>query len=65
MTHHNIAFMMNLMKDIRNAISRGAYKEFVHDFVRVMFPDSDNKVSPEQQGHCYSGKNAPKWAKMP
>merc|ERR1712232_478772 len=59
MTHHNIAFMMNLMKDIRNAISHGSYKEFVHDYVQVMFPDDD--MLPTQHGHCYSGKNVPTW----
>ena len=43
MTHHNLSHTMNLMKDIRNAISHGTYKEFFHNFVQVIFPDTNNE----------------------
>lgn len=57
MTHHNLCYMMTLMKDIRAAISRGQYKEFVHDFIKMFFPDENNS----EKG--YVGRNVPTWVK--
>ncbi len=37
MTHHNLAYMMKLMKDIRCAILKGEYDVFVQNFIKIFF----------------------------
>jgi len=66
MTHHNLAFMMNLMKNIREAILLNQYQQFVHDFVKVMFPHIvQNKIKDIEIDSTYH-KNVEKvlcWVK--
>ncbi|XP_043469195.1 queuine tRNA-ribosyltransferase catalytic subunit [Leptopilina heterotoma] len=39
LTVHNIAFQLNLMKDIRESIKAQTFPEFVQDFMSIVYPD--------------------------
>ncbi|KAL6056297.1 Queuine tRNA-ribosyltransferase catalytic subunit 1 [Balamuthia mandrillaris] len=39
LSYHNIAYQMQLMRQIREAIVRGSLDEFVRQFFRLQFPD--------------------------
>lgn len=41
MTYHNIAYMMKLMKDMREAIKGGYFPKWVQDFMLKQFPKKD------------------------
>lgn len=41
LTVHNIAFQLNLMKDIRESIKAQKFPEFVQDFMSTMYPNKD------------------------
>ncbi|XP_063902650.1 queuine tRNA-ribosyltransferase catalytic subunit [Zophobas morio] len=38
LTEHNIVFQMNLMKDIRQSITKGKFPDFVRDFMLQVYP---------------------------
>ncbi|KAK2704990.1 hypothetical protein QYM36_017140 [Artemia franciscana] len=46
LTVHNIAYQMRLMKRIRTAIIEGVFPEYIHEFLKKMYPN----------------KEVPKWA---
>lgn len=39
LTVHNIAFQLNLMKDIRESVKAQTFPEFVQDFMTTVYPD--------------------------
>jgi queuine tRNA-ribosyltransferase len=40
MTHHNIAYMMKVVRDMRNAIMEDKYADYVNNFVLDQFRGS-------------------------
>ena len=38
MTSHNVAYMLKLVSEIRNAIMEGRYGQFVQEFISSMYP---------------------------
>jgi queuine tRNA-ribosyltransferase len=46
---HNLRFISNLMKDIRNAILEGTFEEFREDFLKE-YKTTDEKIRVEQKG---------------
>lgn len=38
---HNIAYQLNLMRDIRKAIEEDRYPAFIRNFMREMYTDRD------------------------
>lgn len=42
-TVHNLHFMMNLVKELRDAITKGRYKEYAQDFLEEYFSGNENE----------------------
>lgn len=36
---HNVAYQLRLMRNIRESILKGAFVEFIHEFMDQMYPD--------------------------
>jgi hypothetical protein len=60
LTVHNIAYMMQLVRGMRQAIVEHRYREFVVDFLKVQFPMGSG-VSGGSGGSGGSGKKVPNW----
>lgn len=41
LTYHNIAYQMDLMKSIQDAIVEGRFPEFVRQFIKLQYPKGD------------------------
>jgi hypothetical protein len=52
MTHHNIAYMMNLVRGMRKAIMEDSYAEYVNNFIFDQF-----------RGSKSGGQDVPVWVK--
>lgn len=44
LTYHNVAYMMQLVRKMRQAIIQGDYESFVREFLRKMFPRGSDSV---------------------
>ena len=60
LTVHNIAYMMQLVRGMRQAIVEHRYREFVVDFLKVQFPMGSG-ASGGSGGSGGSGKKVPNW----
>lgn len=50
LTQHNIAYMMRLVRDMRESVLEGRFAEFVRQFIKMQFPGKEN-----------DGEDAPTW----